>query len=159
MGEDEKLKKKQEKKMRTEKKEKAKVAAVMAMAATTGKTPEEGASKIPEDLSHIKGLLPTEVLLDNQANISIVNPKILKNTREAKHKIKVMGVGDNQLIVNYMGDLGIVFEVYASEHMKAYVLSFADLEDICEITYSKGDAFVVLHMEDRTVEFKHRNKL
>jgi hypothetical protein len=39
-----------------------------------------------------QGLLPTEVLLDNQANISIVNPRLLKNVREAKHKIKVKGV-------------------------------------------------------------------
>ncbi len=146
--EDTKLKQKQEKKMKAKrKKEKAKVAAVMVTAATAGKTPLEGSSKIPKDLSHIQGfrckekghystskecslhpshkkqdatalanstweeykagiyamicaesavymtqgLLPTEVLLDNQANISIVNPGLLKNVREAKHKISVKG--------------------------------------------------------------------
>jgi hypothetical protein len=34
-----------------------------------------------------KGLLPSEVLLDNQANISIVNPRLLKNVRECEHQI------------------------------------------------------------------------
>jgi hypothetical protein len=36
-----------------------------------------------------KGLLPMEILLDNQANICIVNPRLLKNVRECDHQIKV----------------------------------------------------------------------
>lgn len=51
----------------------------------------------------MQGLLPTEVLLDNQANTSIVNPRNLKNVRAVKHKIRVNGVGGTQLIVNKVG--------------------------------------------------------
>ncbi len=47
-----------------------------------------------------KGLSPTEVLLDNQANISIVNPRLLKNVRQCSHQIRVKGVGGTQLIVD-----------------------------------------------------------
>jgi hypothetical protein len=47
-----------------------------------------------------KGLLPTKILLDNQANISIVNPRLLMNVQECDHQIKVKGVGGTQLIVN-----------------------------------------------------------
>ncbi len=52
-----------------------------------------------------KGLLPSEVLLDNQANVSIVNPRLLKNVRECEHQIQVRGVGGTQLIVDKVGDL------------------------------------------------------
>jgi len=80
-----------------------------------------------------QGLLSTEVLLDNQANISIIHPMLLSNVRKAKHKIKVEGVGGMQLIVDMVGGLEGFFKVYASEHTKANVLSFADVEDIYEI--------------------------
>jgi hypothetical protein len=85
-----------------------------------------------------KRLLPTEVLLDNQANISIVNPRLLKNVRECKHQIQVKGVGGTQLSVNKVGDLDGFFEVCASEHTTANVRCFADVEDKYDITYHKG---------------------
>jgi hypothetical protein len=46
-----------------------------------------------------------------------------------------------------VGHLDGFFEVYASEHTKANVLSFADVEDLYDITYKRGDSFVV-HMSD-----------
>ncbi len=61
-----------------------------------------------------QGLKPTEVLLDNQANISIMHPMMLKNVRPAPKKIVIKGVGGPQLIVNRVGDLEGFFEVYAS---------------------------------------------
>jgi hypothetical protein len=76
-----------------------------------------------------QGLTSTEVLLDNQSNISIVNPRLLKNVRAAKHSVRIKGVGGTQLIVDQVGDLDGFFEVYASEHTKANLLSFADVED------------------------------
>jgi hypothetical protein len=39
-----------------------------------------------------QGLSKTEVLLDNQANISIINPCLLKNVRKANHRVRVKGV-------------------------------------------------------------------
>ena len=56
--------------------------------------------------AHItQGLKPTEVLLNNQANISIVHPMLLKNVRPAPKKIVIKGVGGPQLIVDLVGDL------------------------------------------------------
>ncbi len=42
-----------------------------------------------------------------------------------------------------------------SKYTKANVLSFVDVDDMYDVTYSKGDAFVV-HTSDIMVEFKHR---
>jgi hypothetical protein len=104
-------------------------------------------------------LLPTEVLLDNQANISILHPILLSNVKKAKQKIKVEGVGGTQLFVDMVGHLNGFFEVYASEHTKANVLSFADVEDMYEITYTRGDSFIVHMSDDKHVEFKRKDKL
>ena len=106
-----------------------------------------------------QGLSETEVLLDNQANISIVNPRLLKNVRKAKYKVRVKGVGGTQLIVDQVGDLEGFFEVYASAHTKANVLSFADVEDKYEITYDKKAAFTVQLSCGKKIEFTRKNKL
>jgi hypothetical protein len=51
------------------------------------------------------GTLTTEILLDNAANISILNPRLLKSVRPAEKKIRVKGVGDVQMVVEHVGDL------------------------------------------------------
>jgi len=93
-----------------------------------------------------QGLLPMEVLLDNQASISILHPmllsNVLSNVKKAKQKIKVKGVGGMQLIVNMVGHLNGFFEVYASEQAKANILSFADVEDLYKIMYTRGDSCI-----------------
>jgi hypothetical protein len=105
-----------------------------------------------------QGLKPTKVLLDNQANISIVHPMLLKNVRPAPKKIVIKGVRGPQLVVDQVGDLEGFFKVYVSEYTKANILSFADKEDMYKVTYKRGATFVV-HMLDRNVEFKCREKL
>jgi hypothetical protein len=47
-----------------------------------------------------------------------------------------------QLIVNMVGHLNGFFEVYASEQAKANILSFADVEDLYKIMYTRGDSFI-----------------
>lgn len=74
-----------------------------------------------------EGLLLTKVLLDNQANISIVHPMLLEDIRPAPRRIKVNGVGEKQMIVDKMGLLPGFFRVYASKGMKANVLCFSDV--------------------------------
>jgi len=49
------------------------------------------------------------VLLDNQANISIMHPMMLKNVRPAPKKIVIKGVGGPQMIVDQVGDLEVFF--------------------------------------------------
>ncbi len=104
-----------------------------------------------------QGLLKTEVLLENQANISIINPCLLKNVRQAKHRVK--GVGGTQLIVDQVGDLDGFFEVYASEHTRANVLSFADIEDKYVVVYKEKEAFTVQLNCGKMTDFTRRNKL
>jgi hypothetical protein len=62
------------------------------------------------------------------------------------------------LIVDEEGILEIFFPVYASEKTQANVLSFADVEDLYDITYVQKQAFIV-HMGDRDLVFNRRDKL
>ncbi len=68
------------------------------------------------------------------------------------------GVGGLQLIVDRVGTLEGFFQVFASEHTKANVLSFAEVEDKYRVTYVAQKAFVV-HMQDRELTFSRRQKL
>jgi hypothetical protein len=43
--------------------------------------------------------------------------------------------GGLQLIVDQVGILEGFLPVYASQHMKAYLLSFVDVEDLYKITF------------------------
>jgi hypothetical protein len=106
-----------------------------------------------------QGLSKTEVLLDNQVNISIVNPCLLKNVRKANHRVRVKGVGGTQLIVDQVGDLDGFFEVYTSEHTRANVLSFANVEDKYVVMYKEKEAFTVQLSCGKTIDFTRRNKL
>jgi hypothetical protein len=94
-----------------------------------------------------QGLLPTEILLDNAANISIMNPRLLISVRPAGKKIRVKGVVGVQMVVEHVDDLEGFFEVYASDEAKANVLSFAAVEDMYKVTYSRGEGFMV-HMPE-----------
>jgi hypothetical protein len=105
-----------------------------------------------------QGFLPTEVLLDNQANISIVHPMLLTNVRTVPKKIRVKGIRGPQLIVDKVGDLQGFFKIYASEYTKTNILSFANVEDLYPITYKRGQAFIV-YIGDKDVKFKQREKL
>jgi hypothetical protein len=95
-----------------------------------------------------KGLLPMEVLLDNQANISRIHLMLLEDVRKSDRKVKVNVVGGVQLSVEETGRLPEFFDVYASTHTKANVLSFSDVEDKYDIMYIWREAFIV-HMEER----------
>jgi hypothetical protein len=78
-------------------------------------------------------LRTTEILLDNQADISIVHPVLLENVHLAEREIKIKGVRGIQMKVNQVGDLPGFFQVYASKETRANVLSFADVEDLYDI--------------------------
>ena len=67
-------------------------------------------------------------------------------------------MGGPQLIVDEEGVLDGFSPVYASDKTKANVLSFADVEDLYDITYIRKREFIV-HMRDRDLVFKRRQKL
>lgn len=100
-----------------------------------------------------QALLHTEILMDNQANISIVHPSLLENVRKASKSIRVKGVGGVQLVVDQVGTLNGFSQVYASNKMKANVLSFADVEDMYNITHRCQEAFIV-HMVMQDIVFE-----
>jgi hypothetical protein len=60
--------------------------------------------------------------------------------------------------VKQTGYLNEFFRVYASEDTKANVLSFADVEDLYDVTYVRGENFVV-HLPSRDLEFVRHGKL
>jgi len=104
------------------------------------------------------GITLTQVLLDNQADISIMHPMMLSEVRPVDKRIRVIGVGGVQLIVNKVGMLDGFFQVYASEETKASILSFADIEDKYKIMYVRGQTFTV-HMPEEDVVLKRKNTL
>ncbi len=104
------------------------------------------------------GFRDTEVLLDNQADISIMQPELLRALKPAEKKIRVNGVRGLQLTVDRKGYLDDFFDVYASEHMKANVLSFSEVEDAYDITCVPHEAFIV-NLPERDITFECRGKL
>lgn len=103
-------------------------------------------------------LKATEILLDNQVDISIIHPVLLDNVHPAEQEIKIKVVGGIQMRVYQVGDLPGFFQVYASAEKKANVISFADVEDLYEISYVQKEAFVV-HMPSGDLVFSRQEKL
>jgi hypothetical protein len=99
-----------------------------------------------------------EVLLDNQADISVMRPELLRALEPTEKKIQVNGVGGLQLMVDRKGYLDDFFDVYASEHTKANILSCSEVEDAYDITYVPREAFIV-HLPKRDITFERRGKL
>jgi hypothetical protein len=106
-----------------------------------------------------RGITLTQVLLDNQADISVMHPMLLRNVRPTEKKIRVCSVGGIQLIVKHVGMLDGFFKVYASEKTKANVLSFAEVEDKYKISYVCAQTFTVHVPEDEDIVFSRQNKL
>jgi hypothetical protein len=99
-----------------------------------------------------------EVLLDNQADMSIMHPSMLYDVREIDSKIRVKGVGGFQMTVKEKGRLKEFFEVYASSETKANVLSFVEVEDKYPISYILRSSFIV-HLRDRVLHFRRKGKV
>ena len=99
---------------------------------------------------------PSEILIDNQANVSIVHPDLARNIEPAKRKVKINGVGGHQFTVEETGFLDPMFQVYVSEHTKANILSFAQVEDQYPITYAPQESFTV-HLPRGDIVFKRRD--
>jgi hypothetical protein len=106
-----------------------------------------------------RGITLTQVLLDNQADISVMHQMLLRDVRPTEKKIRVRGVGGVQLIVKHVGMLDGLFEVFASEKTKANILSFVEVEDKYEISYARAQTFTVHIPEGEDIVFSRQNKL
>lgn len=80
-------------------------------------------------------LFPTKILLDNQADISIVHPSLLEDVKKVPKSIKVKGIGNIQLAVDNLGELNGFFKVHASKKNKAFIKI---IESIIMSTNNKG---------------------
>jgi len=58
---------------------------------------------VVNNATQAEGLLPTEILLDNVANISVMNSRLLRSVRPAGKWIRVKGVGGVQMVVDRVG--------------------------------------------------------
>lgn len=81
------------------------------------------------------GFKLTKVLLDNQANISIMRPELSMAFEKTENGIRVNDVGGVQLYTDKTGYLEDFFRVYRSTESKKNILSFADVEDMYTISY------------------------
>lgn len=99
-----------------------------------------------------------DLLLDNQADISVIHPRLLCEIMQADMPITVNGIGGKQLVAMQPGYLDEFFHVYVSEQAKPNMLSLAEVEDIYEVMYIPGQAFIV-HLPGHDLEFKCKGKL
>jgi hypothetical protein len=99
-----------------------------------------------------------QVLLDNQADVSVLHPSLLVDIKKADHELKINGVGGEQLKVTDTGYLPDFFCVYSSHQTKAHVLCFANVEDKYQVTYIPQEGFIV-HMDHKDIEFRREGKL
>jgi hypothetical protein len=74
----------------------------------------------------MKGFSPMEVLLDNQADISIMRLKLLRLLKPTGRSIKVNSIGGVQLVASLTGYLQDFFSLNASEDTKANILCLAE---------------------------------
>ena len=96
---------------------------------------------------------PDTVLLDNQADISVVLTDLLEDIEECD-LVRINGIGTMQIVFNktgYLRDLDI--RVYTNRDMMCSVVSFAEIEDRYKILYLLREGFAV-HLDARDICFQ-----
>jgi hypothetical protein len=106
----------------------------------------------------LRGFWEMEVLLDNQADISIMRPSMLHELRTLKSSVQVNGVGGVQMEVRQEGYLDEFFEVYASDTMRVNILSFSKVKELYPITFVPHVGFTV-HLPEKDILFGKRGKM
>jgi len=104
------------------------------------------------------GFRSTEVLLDNQADVSIIWPELLRQVQPSSEVVWVNGVGGVQLELQEMGYLDNFFQVYMSTQTRVNVLSFLDVEELYPITYEPFVGFTI-HTPKGDILFEKKGKL
>jgi hypothetical protein len=104
------------------------------------------------------GFKSTEVLLDNQADISIIWPELLRQVQATSEVVRVNRVWCVQLELRETRYLDIFFQVYTSTETRVNVLSFSDVEELYPITYEPFVGFTV-HTLVGDILFEKKEKL
>lgn len=105
-------------------------------------------------------LNPWEILLDNQATVSVFhNKRLLQNIRRASTPITIKGIGGS-LKVDLVGDAGCFGEVYFCPQATANLLCFYDVDQKHHVSYDRdAKTFEVNISENKTYKFVARGKL
>ena len=102
------------------------------------------------------GIKKYEVILDSGSQVNILHPDLLRNLRSTdSHGYK--GSTGKEKKVEQVGYLEGFFDCLACKDVVVNVLSLADVEDIYNVTYQKGESYTV-HMDDSDLVFVRRNK-
>ena len=81
----------------------------------------------------------TDVLLDNQASVSIFNNgRLLSNIREAKHPITIAGVGRSSIVATMEGEFLDLGTVYYNPECITNILCFYDVNHRYGVTFEKN---------------------
>jgi hypothetical protein len=99
-----------------------------------------------------------EVLLDNQANTSIMHPRLLCDIRRTERPASVGGLSGHTVKIDLIGHLMGFFDTLAHHDVAANILCMADVEDRYDITYDAGTSITV-HLDTRDLVFHRRNKI
>jgi hypothetical protein len=96
--------------------------------------------------------------LDNQADVSVIHPSLLREIEPAESPVNINGVGGLQFTVDEEAYLDYFFRVYTSKDTHANVLCFSEVEDKYHIMDVPQEAFIV-HLPDRDVRFERKGKM
>ena len=97
-----------------------------------------------------------QVLLDNQANMSIVHPKLLTNLQPTKAYCS--GIDGTPFRLTHTGNLEGFFQCRSSKDLSASVLCLTDVGKLYKITYNQDESFVV-HLPGGELTFHLIDKL
>jgi len=107
-----------------------------------------------------QSLSDKEVLLDNQATISIFkNKNLLKNIRNINKPILVNGISGVQIKVTQVGDYDWYGEVYYSPKVSANVLCYYDVAQLFPVMYNDDIFTVNISQYESPKIFAPKNKL
>ncbi len=98
------------------------------------------------------------MLLDNQADVSLVRPCFLTDVKELSKPISIVGVSGTKLIVKHSGMLPGFFECLASDEISVNILCLSDVEDLYDISYVRKSALIV-HLQGEDMIFDRVDKL
>ena len=96
-----------------------------------------------------------EVLIDNQANNSVVHTSLLRDVQPADQTVKINGVGGHQFSVSETGYLDPLFRVYASEVTRVNILSLSEVEDQYLVRYEPQKNFII-HLLETDIVFNRK---
>lgn len=100
-----------------------------------------------------------DVLLDNQADISIINKKLLKNIKKLNVPVEVIGINGGKVILDEEGELEDFFTCFvATDQCNANILCQSDVEDLYEIIYNQGENYTI-KLKNMDLVFHRKDKL